>query len=885
MKLPLWRRRQKEELEEEVRRHLEAAVRERMERGETRAEAEAAARRQFGNVELVKEVTRDVWGWRWLEHLAQDLRYGVRQLARNPGFTLVAVLTLALGIGANTAIFSMMDAVMLKSLPVKSPEQLYLIAHSGRIETGENSNFPLYKQIRDHSRSFSGVIAINPNQWKATIDGETERVSGQVVTGNYYSTLGVNALLGRTLTVADDEPPGGHPVAVISFSYWTRRFAQAPDVLGRQITINLKPFTIIGVTSPEFFGIQVGRSTDITVPMSMHPQVGSGMELENSDGLWRLTMIGRLNPGVSAEQARAEVDLLLQRFLDQSKMDPHMRDAYLRRIELIPASNGLAELRKQFSEPLRLLMTIVGLVLLIACANVANLLLARAATRQREIGIRLALGGSRFRLIRQLLSESALLGILGGGLGLLFASWAADYLVLFIPQKDAPITLHFGPDLRVLSFTVALSLVTTLLFGLTPALRATKVDLNPALKDDWRGFGSVRARVGLGKPLVVAQVAISLILLIGAGLLVRSLQNLRSLDAGFEQGQVLLFTVDAYGTSYGGARLSILHRDLLERMGALPGVRRASVSNYSPISGGSQGRGISVPGFISRSEEDHGIDVNWVGPNYFETMGIAQIAGRGFGERDYGPAPRVAVINESMARYYFPSENPVGKRIAVSQPPEGGECEIIGVVRDARFESLRKESNRMVYLSTLQSPPWNSLTFALRTSGDPDSLIAAVRTEVRAIGKDIPIAEVRSLRAQVDESLAQERLIGTLSGFFGLLALLLSSIGLYGIIAYAVAHRIPEIGIRMALGAGEGNILWMVVRESLLLVLIGVAIGLPTALAATRLTEGLLFGLTATDPLTIGLATLVMITVAGLAGSLPAWRAARVDPMTALRHE
>ncbi|MGH9794141.1 MAG: ABC transporter permease, partial [Candidatus Acidiferrales bacterium] len=452
-----------------------------------------------------------------METLWQDVKYGVRMLAKSPGFTLVAVITLALGIGANTAIFSMMDAVMLKSLPVKSPEQLYLIAHSGKIGAEETSNFPLYKQIRDHSQSFSGVIAINPNQWKVAVGGETELVSGQVVTGNYYAMLGVNAVLGHTLTAANDEPPGGHPVAVISYSYWTRRFARDPGILGRQIAINRKPFTIVGVTSPEFFGLQVGRSTDITVPMSMHPQVGSGAELENSAGLWPLTMVGRLNPGVSAEQARTELDPLLQRFLDQSGMRPQTRENWVRRIELIPASNGLAELRNQFSEPLRLLMAIVGLVLLIACANVANLLLARADARQREIAIRLALGGSRFRLIRQLLSEGALLGLMGGGLGLLFASWAADYLVHFIPQKEAPLTLPFSPDLRILSFTFALLLVTSILFGLVPALQATKVDLNPALKGDRRGVGSVRARVRLGKLLVVAQAAISLILLVGAG--------------------------------------------------------------------------------------------------------------------------------------------------------------------------------------------------------------------------------------------------------------------------------------------------------------------------------------------------------------------------------
>ncbi|MCI0389447.1 MAG: ABC transporter permease [Acidobacteria bacterium] len=815
----------------------------------------------------------------------QDLRYGVRMLLKHKGFTSVAVLSLALGIGANTAIFSLIDAVLLKNLPVRAPEQLYLIAHSGLRGVSEGSNFPFYEQIRDHSRSFSEVIAFNPNQWKVTVKDETEQVSGQVVSGNYYPTLGVGALIGRTLTVADNQVPGGHPVAVISYAYWKRRFAQDPGVLGQNMTINLTPFTIIGVTPPEFFGLQVGRSADITVPMSMHPLVGSGAGLGNRDGWWRLPMMGRLKPGVSIEQARAEVDLLLQQFLDEVKTRPQLRQDHFKRAELMPAGNGLAELRRQFSDPLRILMAIVGLVLLIACANVANLLLARAAVRQKEVAIRLALGAGRLRLIRQLLTESVLLAVMGGLLGLLFAYWGADYLVSFIPQEGAPITLHFNPDLRVLSFTVALSLLTGILFGLAPALRATRLDLSPALKDDARGSGVGPSRLGLGKLLVVAQVAISLLLLIGAGLFVRSLQKLRGLDTGFERNNVLLFTIDAYGTNYKDTKLAALHRGLLERLSVMPGVRSASLSQYSPISGAGQGRRISVPGFAHQSEEDGLITVNWVGPNYFETMGIPLVVGRAFTPGDNEQAPRIAVISESVARYYFPNENPVGRRINISRPPEGGECEIVGVVKDAKFQSLRQENQRLVYLAHLQGPPWRLMTFALRTAGDPAGLIAAVRHEVRAAGEDIPMTHVKTLVAQIDESLAQERLVASLSGFFGLLALLLSCVGLYGIMAYTVARRTREIGIRLALGAQPGNVLWLVMRETLLLVLIGVATGLPAALATTRLISTLLFELTANDPLTIALATSLLIAVAALAGYLPARRAARVDPMVVLRQE
>jgi predicted permease len=818
------------------------------------------------------------------DEMFQDLRYGARMLLRHKSFTAVAVISLALGIGANTAIFSLIDAALLRSLPVKDPEQLYLVAHAGERGVTESNNFPLYERLRDHSQSFSGLTAFNPNRWKVTLNGETEIVSGQVVTGNYFSTLGVNASLGRVLTVEDDKIPNGHPVAVISHAYWRRRFGQDPGVLGKTITINLTPFTIIGVTTPEFFGLQVGRSTEISVPMAMHSLVGGGAGLSESRFWWNLPILGRLKPGARIEQARAELEALQQQFLTEVGMKPERRKDFFARVELAPARNGLTELRKEFSSSLQTLMTMVGLALLIACANIANMLLARATSRGQEISIRLALGASRMRLVRQLLTESVLLATLGGILGLFFAYWGARFLVSFIPPKGAPLTLDLSPDVRILSFTAAVSLLTGIMFGLAPAMRATKADLSVALKDRVRGFGGNRSRFGLGKALIVSQIALSLLLLIGAGLFVRSLQKLRQVETGFNRDHVILFSIDCYGTAYKGTKLSALHQELLERMGGLPGVLSVSLSTASPIEGVDGMSRIYVPG-SAQNHEDEEVGVNVVGLKYFETMGIPLVAGRDIGSQDNERAPKVAVVSENMARRYFPGENPLGKHFNFGASTQGDQYEVVGVARDAKFGSLRKENRRIIYLSHQQSWTRPAINFALRAAGDPAGLIAAVRHEIQSVGNDIPVTKVRTLAAQVDESLAQERLVATLSGFFGLLALALACVGLYGLISYAVTRRTNEIGVRMALGAQSRDVIKLVMRETTLLVALGVGLGLGAAMAVARLISGLLFGLTATDPLTITTATLVMIAVATLAGSLPARRAARVDPMVALRHE
>jgi predicted permease len=823
--------------------------------------------------------------YRWEDAMIQDLRFGVRMLLKHKIFTIVAVLSLALGIGANTAIFSLIDTALLKSLPVKDAEQLYLVAHAGERGATEANNFPFFEQLRDHNQSFDGLLAFNPNQWKVTVNDETEIVAGQVVTGNYFSLLGVSALLGRTLTPEDDKVPQGNPVAVISHAYWQRRFGKDPEVLGKTIAINLTAFTIIGVTPPEFFGLQVGRSAEISVPMAMHSLVGSGAKLGEPNFWWELPILGRLKSGVKLEQARAELDLLQQQFLDEAGMKPDRRKDSFARVELLPAHNGLAELRKQFSSPLQVLMGIVSIVLLIACANVANLLLARATVRKKEISIRLALGASRMRLIRQLLTESVLLAVLGGGVGLLFAYWFAQFLLNFIPARSAPLTLQFDPDARILGFTAAVTLLTGVLFGLAPAWRATQVELNASLKDKTRGFVVGQTRLGLGKVLIVSQIALSLLLLVGAGLFVRSLQKLRQVETGFNNwDHILLFSIDCYGTGYKGPKLSTLHQELLEKMNALRGVQSASLSTATPIRGGVDATRIFISGAAPPSDNEE-IKINVISPGYFETMGMPLVAGRDFSPQDSEHSPRVAVVSESMARRYFPNENPLGRRFSLTKQAAGEEREIIGVVKDAKFDYLRKENTRIVYLSHQQDWTHPSITFALRTAGDPAALIATVRHTIQSVGKDIPVTSVRTLSTQMDEVLAQERLVATLSGFFGLIALLLACIGLYGLMAYAVTRRTNEIGIRMALGAQARDVLKLVMGETLLLVLLGAALGLGAAVATTRLISSMLFGLSATDPVTLAVATSLLIAVAAFAGYLPARRAAGVDPMVALREE
>jgi predicted permease len=879
------------ELDEEMQFHLAMKTRENLDAGMSPEEAHYSAMRRFGNQPLLRETSREVWFSSSVESLLQDLRYGLRMLRRSPGFTAAAVLSLALGIGANTAIFSLIDALLLEELPVKNPQQLVTISSVSAGGRDRMFSYTAYKDFRDQTESFAGALASSSVQ-KVNIvmsgpgEAQAELVERRLVSGNYFSVLGVDAIVGRTFTADEDRVPGEQPLAVISYGYWQRRFGGDPSVVGKTFTAQDTLFTIIGVAPPEFFGESVGESPDLWMPLTMAPRAPSWLWKGHSV-TW-LQIMGRLKPGVTVEQAQASAALVFERIQAQTVSgmeNPRWRQQILeQRIELAPGSTGFSELRERFAQPLKILMAVVGVVLLIACANVSSMMLARSTARQREMAVRLALGASRMRLVRQFITESVLMSLIGGGLGLLFAYWGAGILIALVSRGPTSPPLDTDPNLRVFVFTLTVSLLAGITFGLVPALRATQGELAPALKEDARTVTAGRSKQRLGKALVGAQVALSLLLLIGAGLFVRSLQKLKSLDPGFNRENVLLLRIDARATGYKDVRLTNLYTQLLERVAAVQGVRSASLSFMGLFGGGSWGNKISVQGYTPTPNETLHTFANAVGPTYFETMGMSLRLGRAFTPHDNENAPKVAVVNESMARRYFGSENAIGRRFGLGGPENSGKIEIVGVVRDAKYTSLREAPRAMTYVPFLQYPaPLTGLE--VRTAGIPSALAGSIRQAIQAVDKNLPVLEVTTLADQVDSSLIQERLFAKLSSAFSLLALALSCVGLYGLMAYSVTRRTGEIGLRMALGAERRDVLWLILREVLVLVLIGVAMGIPAALAGTQLISSFLFGLTPSDPGTIAVAALLMVAVAALAGYLPARRASRVDPMVALRHE
>jgi predicted permease len=859
------------------------------------------------------------------DEMFQDLRYVARMLLKNPGFTIVAALSLALGIGANTAVFSLLDAVLLKTLPVKEPERLVLfrwlsggkalwttMTSEGSFEhdkatglqTGTSFSYPAYEHLRANNRSLSETFAFVHMGMSVKVDRQAENASCQFVSGNYFAGLRLPALLGRTLS-DDDDNAGAEPAAVISYKYWQRRFGGDPAVVGKIVYINDTAFTIAGVTPREFYGTSnIGRVIEISVPLALIPKVtprGRYPMSEPKD--WWLNIMGRLKPGVSATQAQAELNLAMrQHAAELQKTFTDKRD--VPQIALDSGSQGLIQARRKFSEPLRILMIIVGLMLAIACLNIANLLLSRAAVRRKEIAVRLAAGASRLRLVRQFLTESLLLAALGGVLGLAFAYWSKGVLIALRPLGWGSTLPDLKLDPRVLGFTAAVTVLTGILFGLAPALRATKVDLFSALKEGTGHTGSSRSR--LSKGLVVAQMAISLVLLVDAGLLVRTLRNLTR-DFGFNHENLLFFNVSPGPLGYKGERLANLYQQLLERIEATPGVRSATASGCQMLGCSSVGS-FCVPGYTPRPGENMVLPTLSVAANFFETMEMPILQGRGLSRQDIesvisasatiqgsgGKSPKdlvephqVAVINEAMARKYFPNVDPIGRHYTWASNCKFGRVEIVGVVRDARQGDLREGIRPTAYVSYVNpsSGAPSRLIFTVRTAGDPAAMTASIQRAVQAVEPRLSLNSIKTQDEQLAELAAQDRLFAILSSFFGLLALILVAIGLYGVMSYTVARRTHEIGVRMALGAQSGDVLRMVMRETLWLAVAGIALGIPAALIATRWIASQLFAVAPYDPLTITLGTLLLVAVMTLAGYLPARKAAQVDPLVALRCE
>ncbi len=847
----------------------------------------------------------------------QDLRYGAQMLVKHPAFTAVAILTLALGVGANTALFSVVDAVLLKKLAVKDPDRLVLFNASWNREkfgpggfNGSNqfnratgltvgTSFPTQTlaRLRQEQSVLSDVFAFAPLEINLNAGGQAEVVNAQVVSGNYYSALGVPALLGRTINEADDNL-GATPVAVLSHRFWSNRFGSDPSIIGKQVNINNVAFTVAGVTPQGFMGTsQVGSSTDVSIPLAWEPQISGERTNTRGAGIWWLRLMGRLQPGATIAQAEAALagpfqqSVLEHRALRQARVKTPLRtlDASdLPRLGVESGSQGEMNARRSFAKPLRLLAWVVGVVLLIACANVANLLLVRASSRKKEIAVRLALGASRGRLVRQVLTESVLLGTLGGALGILFALWIKDGLLLVTEWGGREMTaLSPQLDLRVLGFTLGLSFVTGVIFGILPALRATNLDLTPTLKDSGRSSSAV-GRSWLSKSLVVVQVSLSVLLLIGAGLLIRTLRNLQHVETGFNANNLLLFNVDPSLLGYKEDKLAALYEETFKRLEAVPGVQSVTFSRHALLSWASTTTSVFVPNELGPDGKPKEFDtkLHTVRENFLSTMEIPLLTGRNLTEQDDAHAPLVAVVSQSFAKAHFPNENPLGKRFGFEQN-KPGEIEIVGVAQDAKYTSQRDEIEPTVYQSWRQSPT-EIATYEVRTAGDPKSLVAAVREAMREVDSNLPLSNIRTQIEQADETLAQERMFAKLLTLFGLIAQQLAAIGLYGVMAYAVSQRTHEIGIRMALGADRRSVLMMVVRQGMVLTVIGIAIGLGAAYVLTKYMESLtsmLFGVEARDPWTFAAIAVLLTAVALIACLVPARRATRVDPLVALRYE
>ena len=827
--------------------------------------------------------------------MIQDLRFGIRILLKNPGFTMVAVLSLALGIGANTAIFQLLNAVRLKTLPIKNAQELAEIRLTDMSGTRGNKSArypavtnPIWEEIRGRQQGFSGIAAWGSGSFNLAQGGEVRPAKGLWVSGDFFNVLGVQPELGRTFMTAEDQRGCSAPGVVISHSFWQREYGGDKSVVGRKLSLSDHQFEIIGITPASFFGLEVGTSFDVALPICADAIISGKNNRLDSGTNWWLMITGRLKSGWTIEQASTQLQSISPSLFQQTlptNYPPVSVNNYLgSKLEAVAGGAGYSTLRENYERPLWLLLAIAGLVLLIACANLANLLLARASSREREMAVRQAVGASRGRIVRQLLVETLLLTLLGTALGAVLAQGLSRFLVSSIGTGLDSVFLDLTPDWRVLGFATGVAAFTCVLFGLTPALRATRVQPGAVMKASGRGLTASRERFSLRRALVVLQVALSLVLVTAALLFIRSLNNLLTTDSGFGREGLLIARVGFGRLNIAPERRVAFREELRERMRVIPGVETAADMDFVPLAGSARSNNVWLDG--RNAEDKIRADLNRVGVDYFKTLKLRLLGGRDFSSQDVANSPKVAIVNETFARVLLET-NPVGRRVLVEATPSEPETsyEIVGMVRDAKFEELREELLPMVYLASSQDPqPTQGRQFLIRSSLPQADITAGVN---RALNETNPAIDIsfQWFKTMVEESVLRERLMAALSGFFGVLALLLASIGLYGILSYGVASRNNEIGIRMALGAKSRDVLSLILREAFLLVVIGVAVGLPVVFVATRFASTLLFGLSPTDPLSLFLAGLLMLGVALVAGYLPARRATRVDPLVALRYE
>ncbi len=903
------------EIEEEMRMHRDLRARELRDDGANSEDAGYAAQRRFGNTLRLREEIHQAWGWTWLDRLALDLRYGFRRLRQSPGFTLVASLTLALGIGANTAIYSFMDALLLRTLPVPDPQSLVVLKwHMKNLDdqgpvggrsvmhgmhgstydvpglglTGGIFPFPAFELLQKNSSPFSSLFAHYPARNLNVISKEQAEIDrGEYVSGEFFHGIGIPPAAGRLITLGDDrlEAPA---VAVVSFAFSQRRFGGASNAPGQTILVNNVPVEVVGVVPAEFFGVDPAASPDLYLPVHANVLLESaspaGFKPEQylDQNTYWLEIMARLRPGVSMAQAQAALAPLFHQWMENTAANDQER-ANLPALVFQEGAGGLDALRRKYSRPLYVLLTLVGLILAIACANIANLQLARATGRRREMALRLSVGASRLRLVRQLLTESVLLAALGGALGVLVAIWGIRFLTLLLASGQANFALHAELNWHVLGVAVALSLLTGVVFGLFPALQSTRVDVVPALKEIRAGESRSRYRVSLSHVLVVSQIGLSLLMLVAASLFVRTFANLQAIELGINRENLLLFQLNARQVGHGDPEISSFYETLQKRFSAVPGARSVSLSHNALIADGESGAPVVVPG---KSNDERTRFLN-VGPGFFSTMQIPILLGREINEHDQPGSPAVVVVNELFAKVNFGNENPLGYRLTFGG---GGlasrEMEIIGVTAMAHYGDLKNDVPPVVYIPYNQSPfAPREMTYALRTAGDPLAVVKTIRDIVHQADARIPVINIRSQVAAIDQGMGQEIMFAKLCTVFAVLALVIACVGLYGTMSYNVARRTGEIGIRIALGAQRGVVVWMVLREVFLLAALGLAIGLPAAFATSRLIKSFLFAMKPNDPLALTSAVVTLLGAALLAGYAPARRASRIDPIVALRHE